>query len=92
MKTDLGTSQAVGRQLRDVAAPFGPLLVGHPCCLYRACRFLPSHDAAPGFVHSVGSQGTASGTALTAELGMETSGWHWSPWSAALSAVLCDSA
>lgn len=99
MKTDLGTSQAASRrQLRHVTAPSVPLSVGRRRCLDRACWSLPSHGAAPRFCsfggrrrksawQQPGRSAVTSVRAVTAGAGMEASGWHCSPQSAALSAA-----
>lgn len=104
MKTDSGTSPAAGgHQLRDVAAPSGPLSAGCPCSLTGVCYVLASHGAAPHFCSSGGWPGKSewqqpgwsavtSGRAMTAGAGEETCGWHRSLQSAALSVAFLVSA
>lgn len=99
MKTDSGASQAVGRLSPGMSQLLWGSVVGCPCCLTGARYVLPPHGADHRFCPFGGWLGSSerqqpgwssvtSGWAGTAGAGMEPSGWHRSPRSAAPPAVL----
>lgn len=89
MKTDSGTSWTVGRHhLWNVAAPFGPLLVG--CPFAASMEHWPSSHPMtqlPGFVPSMGDWRSAWQQRGDLRQGCDNCSWHGSPQSAGLSAM-----